>query len=114
MTAILDWEYAGWYPEHWEYIKVLGHWRPMPDLSDYLPHILPPRCEREYIYRHDLLGSYHTPSMTRPIWPFPPFPSFFLLQQYASRRTSHATCFVAAIAFLLHGAICRNPCGSES
>jgi len=49
VTAILDWEYAGWYPEHWEYIKVLGHWRPMPDLSDYLPHILPPRCEREYI-----------------------------------------------------------------
>jgi hypothetical protein len=49
VTAILDWEYAGWYPEHWEYIQALRQLKPMPDWPDYLPRILPPRFEREYI-----------------------------------------------------------------
>lgn len=49
VTAILDWEYAGWYPEHWEYIKALQHLKPMPDWPEYLARILPPRYEREYI-----------------------------------------------------------------
>ncbi|KAJ5481848.1 hypothetical protein N7475_000660 [Penicillium sp. IBT 31633x] len=31
VTAILDWEYAGWYPEHWEYIQALRQLKPMPD-----------------------------------------------------------------------------------
>jgi thiamine kinase-like enzyme len=25
VTAILDWEYAGWSPEHWEYIQPFRH-----------------------------------------------------------------------------------------
>jgi aminoglycoside phosphotransferase (APT) family kinase protein len=49
VTAILDWEYAGWYPEHWEYIQALRHVKPMPDWPEYLSRILPPRYEREYI-----------------------------------------------------------------
>ncbi|KAJ5577142.1 hypothetical protein N7535_004068 [Penicillium sp. DV-2018c] len=49
VTAILDWEYAGWYPEHWEYIQALRQLKPMPDWPEYLPRILPPRFEREYI-----------------------------------------------------------------
>ncbi|RHZ49084.1 hypothetical protein CDV55_101117 [Aspergillus turcosus] len=49
VTAILDWEYAGWYPEHWEYIQALRQLRPMPDWPEYLSRILPPRYEREYI-----------------------------------------------------------------
>ena len=49
VTAILDWEYAGWYPEHWEYIQALRQLKPMPDWPDYLPRILPPRFEKEYI-----------------------------------------------------------------
>lgn len=49
VTAILDWEDAGWYPEYWEYFKALQHPRPMPDWLDYLSHILPPRYEREFI-----------------------------------------------------------------
>ena len=49
VTAILDWEYAGWYPEHWEYIQALRQLKPMPDWPDYLPLILPPRFETEYI-----------------------------------------------------------------
>lgn len=51
VTAILDWEYAGWYPEYWEYIQTLRQVRPMPDWLDSLPMILPPRFEREYIGR---------------------------------------------------------------
>jgi aminoglycoside phosphotransferase (APT) family kinase protein len=49
VTAVLDWEYAGWYPEHWEYIQALKQLRPMPDRPGYLARILPPRYEREYI-----------------------------------------------------------------
>ncbi|KAL4790580.1 kinase-like protein [Aspergillus venezuelensis] len=49
VTAVLDWEYAGWYPEHWEYIKALVHLRPMPDWPEYLSMILPPKYEQEYI-----------------------------------------------------------------
>lgn len=49
VTAILDWEYAGWYPEHWEYIQALRQLKPMPDWPQYLSCILPPRYEREYI-----------------------------------------------------------------
>ncbi|KAJ5811436.1 hypothetical protein N7474_007737 [Penicillium riverlandense] len=49
VTAILDWEYAGWYPEHWEYIQALRQLKPMPDWPEYLSHILPPLFEREYI-----------------------------------------------------------------
>jgi aminoglycoside phosphotransferase (APT) family kinase protein len=49
VTAILDWEYAGWYPEHWEYIQALRQLKPMPDWPEYLSRILPHRFEREYI-----------------------------------------------------------------
>jgi serine/threonine protein kinase len=28
ITAIIDWEFAGWYPEYWEYTKM--HWIPRP------------------------------------------------------------------------------------
>lgn len=48
-TAILDWEYAGWYPEHWEYVQALRQLKPMPDWPEYLARILPPRFEKEYI-----------------------------------------------------------------
>ncbi|KAL7790756.1 kinase-like protein [Trichoderma ceciliae] len=49
VTAILDWEEAGWYPEYWEYIKAFEHLQPMLDWPDYLARILPPKYEREYI-----------------------------------------------------------------
>ncbi|OQE22244.1 hypothetical protein PENFLA_c013G05316 [Penicillium flavigenum] len=49
VTAILDWEYAGWYPAHWEYCQALRHLRPMFDWPEYLDRILPPKFEREYI-----------------------------------------------------------------
>ncbi|KAJ9316053.1 hypothetical protein DTO271D3_3629 [Paecilomyces variotii] len=49
VTAILDWELGGWYPEHWEYIKGHAHLRPMRDWPDYLSIILPPKYKTEYI-----------------------------------------------------------------
>ncbi|KAF4201755.1 hypothetical protein CNMCM8927_001084 [Aspergillus lentulus] len=49
VTALLDWEYAGWYPEYWEYVQALRQLRPMKNWPEYLARILPPRYEREYI-----------------------------------------------------------------
>ncbi|KAJ6007421.1 hypothetical protein N7540_011397 [Penicillium herquei] len=49
VTAILDWEYAGWYPEYWDYILALRHLTPMPYWPDYLPRIFPRPYEVEYI-----------------------------------------------------------------
>lgn len=49
VAAIIDWEYAGWYPAHWEYCQALQHLRPMLDWPEYLARILPPKFEREYI-----------------------------------------------------------------
>lgn len=49
VTAILDWESAGWYPEYWEYIRAFRHLKPMPDWPIYLALILPPKYEKEYI-----------------------------------------------------------------
>ncbi|OQD68439.1 hypothetical protein PENDEC_c035G04615 [Penicillium decumbens] len=48
VTAILDWEYAGWYPEYWEYTQALRQLKPMPDWPEYLPRILS-RFDKEYI-----------------------------------------------------------------
>lgn len=28
ITAIIDWEFAGWFPEYWEYTKIHYGWRP--------------------------------------------------------------------------------------
>lgn len=49
VTAILDWEDAGWYPEYWEYTQALRQLKPVPDWPEYLSRILPPQYEREYI-----------------------------------------------------------------
>lgn len=40
VTAILDWEFAGWYPEYWEFVKALNTIRtrgPLRDWIDFLP-----------------------------------------------------------------------------
>ncbi|KAL3473712.1 kinase-like domain-containing protein [Aspergillus californicus] len=49
VTAILDWEDAGWYPEYWESFRALRQLRPVPDWPEYLPLIIPPGYGREYI-----------------------------------------------------------------
>lgn len=40
VSSILDWEYAGWYPEYWEFVKALNttrHRGPLRDWYEYLP-----------------------------------------------------------------------------
>ena len=40
VTAILDWEFAGWYPEYWEFVKALNTVTtrgPLRDWIEYLP-----------------------------------------------------------------------------
>lgn len=40
ITAIIDWEMCGWYPEYWEYVKALNTITPRGDFGDwwaYLP-----------------------------------------------------------------------------
>lgn len=40
ITAIIDWETSGWYPEHWEYVKAfntIGPGDALLDWCDYLP-----------------------------------------------------------------------------
>ncbi|KAJ5238448.1 Aminoglycoside phosphotransferase [Penicillium chermesinum] len=43
VTAILDWEDAGWYPAYWEYYtRALRQLKPVPDWPEYLPVIFLP------------------------------------------------------------------------
>jgi len=63
ITAILDWEFAGWYPEHWEFIKALTAVGPIQDWWRYLSDIvgsyntewlLDRQIERDMMLRHAL------------------------------------------------------------
>lgn len=36
VTAILDWEFAGWYPEYWEFMKALNTISPRDPLQDWI------------------------------------------------------------------------------
>ena len=42
VTGIIDWEYSGWYPEYWEYIKALTAVEPVDDWWRYLSAIVGP------------------------------------------------------------------------
>ncbi|ERF74380.1 hypothetical protein EPUS_02067 [Endocarpon pusillum Z07020] len=40
ITSLLDWEFSGWYPQYWEFVKALntiGRRDPMSDWIEYLP-----------------------------------------------------------------------------
>ncbi|WEW59036.1 hypothetical protein PRK78_004504 [Emydomyces testavorans] len=49
VSAILDWEDAGWYPEYWEHYRALRDLRPMPDWPEYFHYMLPQSYEAEFI-----------------------------------------------------------------
>lgn len=40
LTGIIDWEYSGFYPEHWEHVKALNT-RGITDASDWWDHLPP-------------------------------------------------------------------------
>ena len=48
ITAILDWEFAGWYPEYWEFVKALDTVRPRGSLRDWID-FLPTEAIRSYL-----------------------------------------------------------------
>ncbi|CAG8151207.1 unnamed protein product [Penicillium olsonii] len=49
VTAVLDWEYAGWYPEWWEAVKAYEFCNDLPGWAAYLSIILPPSHATEYM-----------------------------------------------------------------
>ncbi|POR34215.1 Uncharacterized protein TPAR_05585 [Tolypocladium paradoxum] len=58
IVALLDWEFAGWYPEYWEYVFAL---RGMDNidwetLGRYLPSLFTKRYDLEYILMRFILG----------------------------------------------------------
>ena len=42
LTGISNWQYSGWYPEHWEYVKALLVVGRVVDWWRYLPEIIGP------------------------------------------------------------------------
>ncbi|CRL22355.1 Protein kinase-like domain [Penicillium camemberti] len=42
VSGILYWEFSGWYPEYWEFLKALYIWQWQNDWTDYLVQILRP------------------------------------------------------------------------
>jgi len=51
INGLLDWENAGWYPEHWDYIKFFERPCKHKDWKDYAKEIFP------QLYDHDI--AYH-------------------------------------------------------
>lgn len=51
LSAIIDWEDSGWYPEYWENYRAMRYTiaRRLPDWPDYFHYMLPDAFEREYI-----------------------------------------------------------------
>ena len=61
ISAILDWEFAGWYPEHWEFVKAMhnvyycGH----PELKDWIDYI-PTEVIGTYIAEYSIDNLLHS------------------------------------------------------
>lgn len=49
VTAILDWENAGWYPEYWEYERTYRNWNDVPGWMDYIEIFLPLKYSKEIV-----------------------------------------------------------------
>jgi aminoglycoside phosphotransferase (APT) family kinase protein len=49
IVALLDWECAGWYPEHWEYVKILSSVKWRSDWAAYAQHVLDRHYDEEFL-----------------------------------------------------------------
>ncbi|KAI9739868.1 MAG: hypothetical protein M1818_004924 [Claussenomyces sp. TS43310] len=49
ITGLIDWEYAGWYPEYWEYVKFFQRYSDNPDWKDYAEYIFPQTYDDELL-----------------------------------------------------------------
>ncbi|EDN04790.1 phosphotransferase enzyme family protein [Histoplasma capsulatum] len=59
ITAILDWEWAGWFPQYWDVVRMLldipGK-RQMPNYAEHLQVTLPYLYKEEYLAMLDVFG----------------------------------------------------------
>jgi thiamine kinase-like enzyme len=49
IVALLDWECAGWYPEHWEYVKILSSVKWRSDWAARAQHLLGRHFDEEFL-----------------------------------------------------------------
>lgn len=49
ITGIIDWEFAGWYPEHWEYVKFFERPTTHKDWYQYADRIFPQAYDQELV-----------------------------------------------------------------
>jgi hypothetical protein len=49
LAGLLDWEFAGWYPEYWDYVKFFERFAPDQDWKNYAHDIFPQTYEDELI-----------------------------------------------------------------
>ncbi|CAI6342013.1 unnamed protein product [Periconia digitata] len=55
VTGLIDWEYAGWYPEHWDYIKFFDRPCKHRDWRDRADMIFPETYGRELAWHQGIL-----------------------------------------------------------
>lgn len=57
VTGIVDWEFSGWFPEHWEFVKALAVWQWQNDWTGYLANILEPYYTEYavFLFFHEVL-----------------------------------------------------------
>ncbi|PYH32111.1 aminoglycoside phosphotransferase family protein [Aspergillus neoniger CBS 115656] len=57
VTGIVDWEFSGWFPEHWEFVKALAVWKWQNDWTGYLAKILEPYYTEYavFLFFHEVL-----------------------------------------------------------
>jgi len=49
VQALLDWEFAGWYPEYWEYVKFFNQPTDCIDWKDHAEFIFDVQYPRELV-----------------------------------------------------------------
>lgn len=49
IVALIDWEYAGWYPEYWDYIKFFERYSANQDWKEYAKEIFPDTYDNELV-----------------------------------------------------------------
>jgi aminoglycoside phosphotransferase (APT) family kinase protein len=50
ITGLIDWEFAGWYPEYWEYVKYCYSSGPYPDWKDYAKDVFSETYNEELLF----------------------------------------------------------------
>jgi aminoglycoside phosphotransferase (APT) family kinase protein len=75
ITGLIDWEYAGWYPEHWDYLKFFERHCEHRDWKNRAKDIFPQAYDNELAYHQSCDGSVLRTTLAPPLFPLshPPF-----------------------------------------